>query len=54
MEISPLEEPERMFVVEDEEVTVAKYISEEERQRLEELQRLEDGNYRIKYRLECK
>lgn len=38
-----MEHPERMFVVEDDEVTVEKYISEEERQRLEEIARLEEG-----------
>ena len=43
VEVSPLEHPERMFVVEDDEVTVEKYISEEERQRLEEIARLEEG-----------
>ena len=43
VEVSPLEQPERIFVVEDDEVNVEKYISDEERQRLEELARLEEG-----------
>lgn len=43
VEISPLEEPELLFTVHDDEITVEKYISEEERQRLEELARLEEG-----------
>jgi len=43
VQISPLEQPERLFTVDDSEVTVEKYISEEERQRLEELARLEEG-----------
>ena len=41
--VSPLEQPERLFIVDDSEITVEKYISEEERQRLEELARLEEG-----------
>ena len=37
------EKPELLLTVDDEEVTVEKYISEEERARLEEEERLEEG-----------
>lgn len=40
--LSVLEEPERRLVVEDEEIKVEKYISPEEKQRLEEAEKAEE------------
>ncbi|XP_066933494.1 cilia- and flagella-associated protein 43-like [Clytia hemisphaerica] len=42
VEISSLEEPELLFTVHDNEITVEKYVSEEEKQRFEEIAKLEE------------
>ena len=44
--LSVLEEPERLLVVEDSEVTVEKYVSPEEQQQLEEEARQEEERKR--------